>query len=220
MRTGLFAGKSKFAFFDRSWDSDNGRPDTIGVDNGRDKIDVYAFNSTTSQLMDAFIAAMTENPFNYVMINMWDPDAAGHGFGWMSSNYKEAVRRVDGYLGEILDMVEKSPVLHGRTVVLLLSDHGGTGYTHGKASEPKNYRIPFLVWGAGVKAGGDLYAMNPVSRTDPGNGRPDYKAIPQPIRNGDSGNLATQLLGLGTIDGSLFDNSQVLAVGDSGSPSR
>jgi predicted AlkP superfamily pyrophosphatase or phosphodiesterase len=217
MRTGLYASKSKFVFFDRSWNADNGRADTIGADNGRDKIDVYSYNDATSQLTNSFIAAMTENPFNYVMINLSDPDTAGHGAGWMSSNYREAVRKVDGYLGQILNMVENSPVLHGHTIVLLISDHGGTGYNHVTASDLKNYRIPFLVWGAGVTVGGDLYAMNSESRAEPGDGRPDHKKTPQPIRNGDSGNLATQLLGLGTIDGSLFNSNHDLSVRKSSS---
>jgi len=217
MRTGLFATKSKFEFYDRSWDAFNGRTDTIGFDNGRDKIDVYHFNSTSSMLTETFITEMTGDPFNYAMISLWDPDAAGHGAGWMSSKYREAVQKVDGYLGQILKMVENSPVLQGHTTVLLMSDHGGTGYNHVTAKDLKNYRIPFLVWGAGVTAGGNLYAMNSESRAEPGDGRPDHNEIPQPIRNGDSGNLATQLLGLGTIDSSMFNSNHDLTVGKSGS---
>jgi hypothetical protein len=207
MRTGLYASKSKFVFFDRSWNADN----------DQDKIDVYSYSDATSQLTNSFIAAMTGNPFTYITISLRDPDIAGHGAGWMSSNYREAVRKVDGYLGQILNMVENSPILHNLTIVLLTSDHGGTGYNHVTASDLKNYRIPFLVWGAGVTAGGDLYAMNSESRAEPGDGRPDHKKAPQPIRNGDSGNLATQLLGFGTIEGSLFNSNYDLVVGKSSS---
>jgi len=212
MRTGLYASKGKFSFFDRSWNESNGRPDTIGVDNGRDKIDVYLYNNATPELTDAFITAMTENPFHYAMISLWNPDAVGHGAGWMSSNYKEAVQTADGYLGQIFSMVENSPMLNGHTIVLLMSDHGGTGYSHGTATDIKNYKIPFLVWGAGVKAGGDLYSMNSENRSEPEDTRPDNKATPQPIRSGDSANLATQMLGLETVAGSLFNSSQDLAV--------
>jgi hypothetical protein len=207
LRTGLFASKDKFEFFDRSWNAENGRRDTIGKDNGRDKIDVYRYNSSTGELTKEFIAAMAANPFNYAMISLRDPDSVGHNYGWMSDRYLEAVQEVDGYLGQIISLAETSPVFGEHTVVLLVADHGGTKLFHGTAEDPLNYTIPFLIWGAGVTAGGDLYALNPATRVDPGGGRPDNTAAPQPVRNGDAANLSAQLLGLGIIDGSFFNSS-------------
>ena len=79
----------------------------------------------------------------------------------------------------------------------LTADHGfGVGVrSHSARTDPDNYTIPFLVWGAGVDRG-DLYALNP-GRRDPENRRPSYAPRRQPIRNGDLANLAAGLLGLG-----------------------
>lgn len=207
LRTGLFASKDKFEFFNRSWNAENGRRDTIGEDNGSDKIDIYRYNSSTGELTKEFIAAMAADPFNYAMISLRDPDSVGHKYGWMSNRYLEAVQEVDGYLGQILSLAETSPVLKSHTVVLLMADHGGTKLSHGAATDPLNYSIPFLVWGTGTAAGGDLYALNPAARIDPAGHRFDNTASPQPIRNGDAANLAAQLLGLGIIKGSFFNSS-------------
>ena len=39
--TALYASKSKFALFDRSWNARSGGRDRVGTNNGRDKIDRY-----------------------------------------------------------------------------------------------------------------------------------------------------------------------------------
>ena len=82
----------------------------------------------------------------------------------------------------------------------------------GNAALEDNYTIPFFVWGLGVAAGKEIYALNASSRLDPGSGRPDYNASMAPIRNGDSGNLALDLLGLGPIPGSTINFDQSLSV--------
>lgn len=212
LRTGMYAGKTKFSLFDTSYNAVNGAADYTGADNGHDKIDTYVYNSNTVTLTNSFISAMQSNPFNYSFIHYVDPDVAGHGSGWGSDNYNMSLITIDAYLGQIFDLVTSNATLQGMTSIVLTADHGGKGFDHSNALEPLDYTIPFCVWGPGVMAGADLYALNTTSRLDPGAGRPPYSNPIQPIRNGDAPNLELQLLDLPPVPGSTLNFTQNLAV--------
>jgi hypothetical protein len=224
LRTGMYTSKSKFSLYDTSYDVDaaalqGGAPDTTGpVDNGRDKIDSYFYSSSSTTAVATWASAMAANPFRYSFIHIHNPDTAGHDSTWdvtepPTSAYMDAVRAVDVRLGTILAAIEGNPTLNGRTAIILSADHGGTlGTTsHSTTSSSQNYTIPFYVWGAGVTPG-NLYALNAGVRLDPGTSQPAYAAPSQPIRNGDGGNLALDLLGLGAIPGSTINSTQNLIV--------
>lgn len=211
MRTSMLAGKSKFVLFDQSYDERNGAPDTTGEDNGRDKIDFY-LRAGSAEATDRFIVEMEADPFHYSFIHYADPDSAGHSKKWGSPEYNDAVKAIDGCLGKLFALVDGDDRFRDKTAVILTTDHGGTGYNHGFNTNPLNYVIPFYVWGAGVKHG-DLYAKNPSTRVDPQAGSPAYSERDrQPIRNGDGGNLALKLLGLGPIPDSTINAAQDLHV--------
>ena len=93
----------------------------------------------------------------------------------------------------------------------MTADHGGLGAGHADPRRYADYRVPFLVWGPGVPAGADLYALNPTY-ADPGNRRVGYAAALQPVRNGDVGNLVLDVLGLPAIPHSELDAAQDLEV--------
>lgn len=212
LRTAMFASKSKFVLYDQSYDERNGAPDTTGEDNGRDKMDLYVKDGDSSALMDRFLEEMKANPFQYVFVHYHDCDTAGHSKTWGSPDYLEALKKVDGYLGRMLEFVTSDDRFKGKTAIILSADHGGTGLDHGFNTNPLNFVIPFYVWGAGVTAQ-DLYALNSTSRVDPQEGRLDYtEKGRQPIRNGDGGNLALKLLGLPAIPDSVINAAQDLNV--------
>jgi hypothetical protein len=223
LRTALFAGKSKFSIFDRSWNETYGAPDATGDDDGRDKIDRYLYDADVNALVAAFVADMGTQPFHYALLHLSLPDAAGHGSGWdlslsPPSAYLEAVIDVDGKLGAVLSLVESDPVLAGHTALIVTADHGGhLGTTqHGATTgcwDTESAVIPFMVWGPGVGAGVELYALNPDTRLDPGVQTPSGPAADQPIRNGDAANLALDLLDLTPIVGSTINAGQDLFVG-------
>lgn len=212
LKTAMFAGKSKFSLFDTSYNATNGALDTTGVDNGRDKLDRYGNDGTATQVTTAFNAANNgATPYNYNFLHFADPDTAGHASGWGSTAYQNAVVACNTALGQVFTTITNNPVMNGHTAVILSADHGGNGYDHSNAADPLDYTIPFMVWGPGVTAGADLYALNSGVRFDPLTSRPTYSGN-QPIRNGDSSNLALELLGLGAIPGSTINADQSLSV--------
>lgn len=212
LSTALYASKPKFSIFEQSYTETTGAADVTGPDDGRDKIDSDLVATNQLLMHYSFLTDMAANQYNYSFLHYAELDGIGHGTGWGSPAWNDAVEFVDVLMGEMFGLIESNAGLAGDTIVILTADHGGTGTSHGTATEPENYTIPVLVWGSGVAPSADLYALNPRSRLDPGTGRPSYTATNQPIRNGDTGNLALDLLGLGPVDGSTINGSQDLAV--------
>lgn len=210
--TGMYVSKEKFALFERSWDNVNGGADTIGFDNGRDKIDTYVYDPNTVSLDNTLISNMRATPHRYAFIHLTDLDTAGHAYGWLSAEYNAALVSIDGLLGGLLDLVDRDAVLAGKTAIVLTADHGGSGTDHSNAALAVDYTIPFYAWGQGIPAGADIYWLNQSTRQDPGTGRPTYASVPQPVRNGETADLALDLLGLDPVPGSSMDSAQDLAV--------
>jgi len=204
-RTCMFAGKSKFVLFSRSYNAKNGRPDRIGADNGRNKLDVSVINADAASLVDRFIAEIhSENPCNLTFFHFATMDAVGHRDGWAGTAWNAALVQLDRLLGRMLQAVDASPTMGGRTAVILTADHGGVGTGHGDTRDKRNFSVPFFVMGPGIPKGADLYTLFEKTRTRPGDTNPPYGAKVTPIRNGDAGNLALQLLGFPPVPGSLM----------------
>lgn len=210
-RTMLFTSKEKFAFYDRTW-SAYGAPDSVGVDNGRDKISLYRYDGREGVLTRAMSDRLTSRAKpRFALLHYAAPDKAGHRYGFMSERYLEAVRRTDARIGMMMATIRSSTRLREHTAVIITSDHGGYGNTHEDPTLPTSYTVPFLVWGKGMPAGADLYAINPLY-DDPGASRPTYSSSAQPVRNSAAANLAMDLLDLPTVPGSQVDTSLTLRV--------
>ena len=207
--TALYASKSKFALFDRSWNARSGGRDRVGANNGRDKIDRY-HRASEEQLVDRLVNRLRQRPDSLSFLHLALPDRVGHHDGFGSRHYLRAVQRVDGLLGRILRTIAHRPGLLRHATVIVTADHGGSRTGHRDPTRRAHFTIPFLVWGAGVADGADLYKLNP-GRKPPGAARTSYRGA-QPIRNGDLANLATALLGLPAVSGSTFNHSQRLRV--------
>lgn len=204
--TAAYVSKEKFALLTRSY-NDHGARDETGADDGRAKIDVYYHHHDTDGLVSRIERDFRAAPPAYAFVHVRDPDFAGHEHGWdlsPGSPYLAAVERADDHVRSIIDLVEADRRLRGRTVVLVTSDHGGSGREHGSA-HIDHFTVPFYVWGPGIRPG-DLYALNPHLE-DPG---ADQGAAP--VRNGDAANVVTRLLGLEAVPTSTIGSGRALEV--------
>jgi hypothetical protein len=221
LSTALYTGKEKFVIYEQSYNvtetTNGGRPDQFLDDGnqGINKIDKYEFevvSGTSSGIMETLLSDFQTNPFNYTFLHFLEPDSAGHAYGWRSDQWNEVVASVDQYLGQLFQLVETDPQLTGRTALVLTADHGGSLLGHSDIDAINMFRVPFFVWGPGVAAGADLYAINTLTRRDPGQLQLAYTEPWQPIRHADSANLAMSLLGLPPVEGSSINARQDLRV--------
>ena len=97
----------------------------------------------------------------------------------------------------------------GKTAIILTADHGNQD---NPVTGADRYSVPFYVWGPGVPAGADLYALNAGKRQVAASYPMTTYTGMQPIRNAEAANLALNLLGLGAIPGSTINSAQDLLV--------
>lgn len=194
-QSAVFAGKSKFGLFARSWPA---------------AVDRWTYDEDVVALTRKARADLVQRERELTFLHLSSPDLAGHRSGFMSPAYLRAVAATDRQVNKLLTAIDRHPDLAEGLTVVLTADHGGDRRGHGNPTRLGSYRIPFLTWGAGVEHG-DLYALNP-QRRDPGKRRPSYDAARQPVRNGDVANLVTSLLGLAAVPGSQLGAEQDLEV--------
>jgi hypothetical protein len=190
--TALFASKTKFSLWNRSWPA---------------SIDLTRIQLDNPLLVRAVRRDLRDKVRAFRFVHLSLPDSAGHDHGFMSRPYLRAVVQVDSLVGVLVAAVRSDPQLAGSTAIILTSDHGGRGATHSDPTRLDNYRIPFVVSGPGVTPGTDLYELNPDYR-DPGARRTGYELRRQPIRNGVLANLALDLLDLDAVPGSEHNAGQ------------
>jgi hypothetical protein len=122
-------------------------------------------------------------------------DGAGHASGWHTDAYYEAVERADRAIGMILDAVRDS-ARDESTAVIISSDHGGVGTSHGGESMDE-LLIPWIISGAGVAEGRRI--TRPVSTMDTAVTAADLLGVPahsawigRPVREAYAGGTAPE----------------------------
>ena len=113
--------------------------------------DVMRHVSGTAHTVDAAMEYWKENRPALLFIHLDNVDHAGHETNWLSKTYYQAVTEADGYIGKILDLIDRE-LAWDTTYVLVTADHGGTRHGHGKNSLAE-IQIPWILAGPGVVPG-------------------------------------------------------------------
>ena len=95
---------------------------------------------------------LREQIFDFLFVYLGYTDECGHKHGWMSAPYLEAIANADRCIRHVL---EGCMGMQQAPFVLVLSDHGGHGRTHG-SDIPEDMTIPWILSGPGVASGRSL----------------------------------------------------------------
>ncbi len=117
-----------------------------------DTVDTYIYAGFTDrQVVDEALPLIESNMPDLLFIHLPDVDSAGHALGWMSAAQLLAVSHTDSLIGEIIAALKKQGDLE-QTLLIITSDHGGSGFKHGSDS-PEDSTIFWLAVGPGVPPG-------------------------------------------------------------------
>ncbi|MFT3694382.1 MAG: alkaline phosphatase family protein [Kofleriaceae bacterium] len=83
-----------------------------------------------------------------LFVHFSDPDEYGHSHGWMSPEYKRAVKNSDACLATVLGAIDPDD-----TLVIVTADHGGHGMKHSDGHFAVDRDIPWIVRGPNIGHG-------------------------------------------------------------------
>jgi len=175
--TAMIAGKSKFNVLNK--------PGTITHVHVASEAD-----GNNEEVTAAAVKIIEEDRPALTFIHFPDVDSVGHAKGWGSPEQLAAIEKTDAQVGQIFAALDRTGI-RGSTFVLLTSDHGGAGFTHG-ADDPRSRHIPWIVVGPGVRKNFDLTRIESLE-----------------VRTEDTGATACWVLGLAQQP--YFDGKPVFA---------
>lgn len=112
-------------------------------------IDVYKLNASDYKLVEPAIEYINNNDFTLMFFQFDSVDGAGHGHGYGSKEHLEMITKNDGYIGRIVDAIEKRGWLD-ETLIMVEADHGGIRTGHGGATDEEKW-VSFYAAGGNVR---------------------------------------------------------------------
>jgi len=106
------------------------------------------FSKTYPETFAKAIPYILERRPQLAFLYVGRPDDVGHEFGYDSEEFYRSCTEVDAKVGELLDALGKTD-WGGRSTVLAVVDHGGTGRDHGGESMIE-VEVPWIISGPGI----------------------------------------------------------------------
>ncbi|MCZ6678107.1 MAG: ectonucleotide pyrophosphatase/phosphodiesterase [Candidatus Poribacteria bacterium] len=144
--------KLKTAFI-YNWEQlrDLAAPGSLNFSYFTDNLDKAKGDVTIAQVAAEHLCA--EQP-DFCFVYLGVVDIVGHRHGWMSAEYIEQIGIADQAIGVLLARLEAANLLD-RYLILVQSDHGGHGKSHG-TDLPEDLTIPWIAAGGPVKSVGEI----------------------------------------------------------------
>lgn len=146
LSTGMIAGKNKMNY--------------LVIGNSVDKL--FVTDVHDPEIRDKALEFIQAGLPEVLFVHFPDTDRVGHAYGWLSENQFQSITFADGLVGEIVAELERSDYL-ARTLLIITSDHGGHGFSHGDDC-PEDRTIPWLAVGPGAPPGVTLH--RPINTYD------------------------------------------------------
>ncbi len=141
--TALVAGKSKFSTLAKpgsvTWTAIPEEKNSSG---------------THATVTAAAVSIIEEHKPALIVVHYNEVDSMGHKHGWGSPEQHAKIEETDGELARLLESLDRAGIRNSTTIILS-SDHGGAGRTHGP-DDARSRHIPWIASGAGVLKGVDL----------------------------------------------------------------
>jgi hypothetical protein len=112
-------------------------------------LDVYETKPSAIETANRSAEYIREKKPTFLFIHLDKVDGHGHREGHMSPGYISGVEEADRWVRIIVDAIRDAGIA-GRTMLMIVSDHGGLYHSHGDASW-EEVTVPVIFSGAGVK---------------------------------------------------------------------
>jgi predicted AlkP superfamily pyrophosphatase or phosphodiesterase len=216
----MYVGKNKFNYINKSYPNINYYYDPSYKVMINDK--TYLNDEVINRyrpipIVNKFMDDILNNKTGFFFLHFTGTDYIGHKEGWYSDMYYGSLKAIDKDIYNMMKLLDK---LNKKYVMIITSDHGGEYYNHNDPLSPLNYTIPFYVYRTDIdtsiykKYNNDLYLINRNRKQPSIDINPlldDESNIP--IRNGDVGNLVSNIFGLSIIENSNIGNNKALIIG-------